>query len=60
MDIIQQIEQPESGNWLTSKEAKKALRVSDCHLMHLRLAGKLQFRKKGNRFFYLIPKQPES
>ncbi|KKO46557.1 hypothetical protein WG68_04420 [Arsukibacterium ikkense] len=40
--------------WLTSKEAKKVLKVSDCHLMHLRLEGKLQFRKEGNRYFYLI------
>lgn len=49
----------ETENWLSSKEAKKVLKVSDCHLMHMRLAGKLQFRKEGNRFFYLIPKQPE-
>ncbi|KKO48131.1 hypothetical protein VT06_13350 [Arsukibacterium sp. MJ3] len=41
--------------WLSSKKAKKELKVSDCHLMHLRLAGKLQFRKEGNRFYYLIP-----
>jgi Zn-finger protein len=45
--------------WLSSKEAKKVLKVSDCHLMHMRLAGKLQFRKEGNRYFYLIPMQPE-
>lgn len=45
--------------WLSSKEAKKALKVSDCQLMHLRLAGKLQFRKEGNRFFYLTPTQIE-
>ena len=25
--------------WLSSKEAKKVLKVSDCHLMHMRLAG---------------------
>lgn len=47
------------ANWLSSKEAKKALKVSDCHLMHLRLSGKLQFRKEGNRYLYLISKQPE-
>lgn len=45
------------GKWLTSKEAKQKLKVSDCHLMHMRLAGQLQFRKEGNRFFYLIPAQ---
>lgn len=45
------------GKWLTSKEAKQKLKVSDCHLMHMRLAGQLQFRKESNRFFYLIPAQ---
>lgn len=48
-----------NGIWLNSKDAKKILRLSDCHLMHMRLAGKLQFRKEGNRFFYLIPNQAE-
>ncbi len=41
--------------WLTSKEAKAILKVSDCHLMHMRLSGVLQFRKIGNRFMYLMP-----
>lgn len=41
--------------WLTSKEAKAMLKVSDCHLMHMRLSGELQFRKLGNRFMYLLP-----
>lgn len=41
----------EPENWLSSKEAKKVFKVSDCHLMHLRQAGKLQFRKEGIRFF---------
>ena len=39
-------------NWLTSDEARRALRISSCELMHLRLAGKLRFSKKGNSFFY--------
>lgn len=59
MSGIQQTDKQETEEWLSSKEAKKALKVSDCHLMHMRLAGKLQFRKEGNRFFYLLPKQPE-
>lgn len=42
--------------WCSSKETKKALHISDCELMHLRLAGKLEFIKKGNAFFYLIDK----
>lgn len=46
-----------SNRWLSSKEAKETLKISDCHLMHLRLAGKLIFKKEGNRFFYLIPIQ---
>ncbi len=45
--------------WLTSKEAKKVLKVSDCHLMHMRQEGKLIFRKDGNRFFYMLPKKVE-
>ena len=48
-----------SENWLTSAEARKALKVSGCHLMHMRLAGQLKFRKEGNRYLYLIPKQHE-
>jgi hypothetical protein len=59
MGSMQPPDKQKAENWLSSKEAKKALKVSDCHLMHMRLAGKLQFRKEGNRFFYLIPKQPE-
>jgi len=38
--------------WLTSKEAKKILKVSDCKLSHLRNDGKLVFMKKGNAFLY--------
>lgn len=59
MSNMQPLDKQEAENWLTSKEAKKVLKVSDCHLMHMRLAGKLQFRKEGNRFFYLLPKQAE-
>ncbi|GAB1260765.1 hypothetical protein [Aurantivibrio plasticivorans] len=42
--------------WCSSKEAKKALKISDCELMHMRVAGKLVFEKRGNAFFYLIDK----
>lgn len=41
--------------WLTSNQAKAELKVSGCHLMHLRIAGKLHYKKLGNRYFYLIP-----
>ena len=37
---------------LSSKEARKELKVTDCDLMHLRVAGKLRFDKKGNAFLY--------
>ena len=41
-----------SEAWLTSKEAKAKLRVSSCHLMHMREAGILKFQKKANAFLY--------
>lgn len=40
--------------YLTSKEAKKMLKVSDCHLAHMRMEGKLPFVKKGNAYMYEI------
>lgn len=40
--------------WVSSKEAKKILKVSDCHLSHLRNDGKLVFIKKGNAFLYSL------
>ena len=40
------------ADWLTSKEAEKALHVDSCKLMHLRLEGRLHFQKKGNAFMY--------
>lgn len=54
--------QPETDElkaWLSSKEAQKALKVSSCELMHLRVVGKLPYKKQGNAYFYQIPKQPE-
>jgi hypothetical protein len=38
---------------LTSKEAKKELKVQDCDLAHIRNSGKLQYTKKGNAYLYL-------
>lgn len=40
--------------WCSSKETKKALKISDCDLMHMRTAGKLEFKKTGSAYFYLI------
>ena len=47
-----ELDKDSRNTWLTSKEAKKALKVSDCSLAHLRMKGKLEFTKKGNSFFY--------
>ena len=43
--------------WLTSKEGKVKLKISDCQLMHLRLEGKIEFMKKGRSFFYTLKHQ---
>lgn len=40
--------------WLTSKDTKSLLKISDCKLMHLRLEGKIEFKKVGKAFLYLI------
>ena len=39
-------------HWLASREARGRLHVSACHLMHLRLEGRVQHRKQGNAFLY--------
>lgn len=44
----------ETNKWYTSKEAKAILKISDCKLMHLRLEGKILFKKNGRRYFYHI------
>jgi hypothetical protein len=41
-------------SWLTSKQTQKLLNISSCELMHLRVSGKLKFKKQGNAFLYLI------
>lgn len=38
--------------FLTSREAKAALKIQDCDLAHIRNAGKLEFNKKGNAYLY--------
>lgn len=43
---------PLNTEWLNTKETKKRLKLSDCELMHLRLAGKIEFKKIGNGYFY--------
>lgn len=39
-------------NWLSSKQAIKHAKIRDCDLMHYRAAGKLEFEKRGNAYFY--------
>ncbi len=43
-------------SWLTSKETKEALKLSDCELMHERVSGKIKFKKIGNAYYYDINK----
>jgi hypothetical protein len=44
--------------WHTSTEIRKLLKISGCHLMHMRERGELKFRKIGNTYFYQLPTQP--
>ena len=40
--------------WQSSKEAKAKLKISDCKLMHLRIKGKIDFKKVGRAYYYSI------
>lgn len=40
--------------WFTSKETKEKLNITDCQLMHIRVDGKLKFKRKGNTYLYLL------
>lgn len=42
--------------WLSSKDTKAYLKISDCKLMHLREEGALVYKKKGNAYYYKIEK----
>lgn len=44
----------ETNKWHTSKEVKTILKISDCKLMHLRLEGKIVFKKNGREYLYYI------
>ena len=41
--------------YFSSIEMKTLLKITDCELMHLRTAGKLQFYRSGNAFLYSLP-----
>lgn len=40
------------GEWLTSVETRKALRISTCDLAHMREDGAIRAEKRGNAFYY--------
>jgi len=39
-------------NWLTSKQALESIKIKSCDLMHYRTQGRLEFKKRGNAYFY--------
>lgn len=43
-----------TNTWCNSRETKTLLKISDCKLMHLRIEGKIVFKKNGREFLYLI------
>jgi hypothetical protein len=52
-----------SKKWLTSKESKLLLKISDCKPMHLRLEGKIKVKKREVLFYIELNKtttQPSS
>jgi len=38
--------------WLSSKDSMKLAKLKSCDLMHFREAGKLDFEKRGNAYYY--------
>lgn len=40
--------------YFSSKDTMKKLKVTSCELMHLRVANKIQFLKRGNAYFYQV------
>ena len=38
-------------DWLTSNEVLKTLKIKSCDLMHLRVGGKLEYKKKVTLFY---------
>ena len=54
MKVIRNIKKQSNKKWLTSIQTKALLKISDCKLMHLRLEGKIEFKKDGRTFYYSI------
>ncbi len=40
--------------WMKSKEVEKMLKISSCHLMHLRMDDTLRHKREGRAFYYLV------
>ncbi|GAA4273615.1 hypothetical protein GCM10022258_29090 [Aquimarina gracilis] len=51
--MTKEIMNTKNSKYLSSKETKKALKISGCKLMHLREDGKIEYVKKGNAYLYL-------
>lgn len=47
-----QIEPKDTDEYFSSKETMKRLKITSCELMHLRVANKIKFVKRGNAYFY--------
>lgn len=50
----------DTQRWHSSKTTMELLNINSCELMHQRQAGKLEFEKRGNAYFYLIPHKVNS
>ncbi|MCL1089390.1 hypothetical protein L2744_07125 [Shewanella profunda] len=50
----------DSQRWPSSKTTMELLNISTYELMHQRQAGKLEYEKHGNTYFYLIPHKVNS
>jgi len=44
----------DKSKWLSSKEVQKLAKIKSCDLMHYRIENKLDFKKKGNAYFYSL------
>jgi len=45
-------EPKQQGEWFSSKETIKLLKISDCELMRRRELGDLEFKKRGHAYLY--------
>lgn len=50
--VVNYISMKDKSIWLSSKETQKKANIKSCDLMHYRIQGKLEFKKRGNAYFY--------